>query len=766
MNVEPGKLAKLAFMSLLAIGTSNADPSVEISTIREAAGSNAASILTEVEAFRSDLGTNNGFVESVFAGGRREISWEEVPADFNYPEALPLDFFNDTEPCGLVFSTVCSAIETDEDLLPSGGLISSIIDLVTLTLDHLLNFNALSGTRLCAAQDSNVMEFKFFVPGSDVPAVVPAFGAVFSDVELGDITLIELFDIEGNLILSRNILETDGNAGLSFCGITLNFPVIHTVRITLGNTTIGIDEDGPDIDVVTIDDVIFGEPVPVLQSLAHTRYRAPGAADIFYHNMRNAVVNGEGECLFDTILYGPGTRGGGRWGVFSTADTGETGLLVQSGSDGTPFGLPVGTKPARMFSPVYNNDDFGLFQMIIRGGGVRPIHNRVLMVDDGDGTPRPVLRKGFPVEELENASLRAFRDVVQSFDSDALCLSYLLLRQGFGPTVPVVPQNDSGILALDHDGDVIGSAAREGAAAFGPNDGFQFGHFRPCLALGDNDRVQFMNHMRPGGGGRGVPAVFSMDTDGSDGERVVAQGDTPPGITGLQFRNFLAVTASGDEPLYRATLQGAGLRPFNNEGIWKGDDALWLREGDPIYENGLFVRRIIRFWPVRDDQMVAQVIFGGPGVTPRNRFGLILRKANGEFLTLLRTGETAPGSGENPGFVGRILRVDVDPINGNYVALGHIYGLGHRFNKMLWVGNTRELDEEDKTPQLAYFKGDTYTSENAPLAEIRSMILRPPVDRTGACGRGLGQAIGANGRFVATFLTNQRKRELLALKPQ
>ena len=58
------------------------------------------------------------------------------------------------------------------------------------------------------------------MPGTDTPAVVSGFGAVFTDVDLDGSTKIEYFGVDGELLLERNVLATAGAGSLSFTGVT------------------------------------------------------------------------------------------------------------------------------------------------------------------------------------------------------------------------------------------------------------------------------------------------------------------------------------------------------------------------------------------------------------------------------------------------------------------------------------------------------------------------------------------------------------------
>ncbi len=101
----------------------------------------------------------------------------------------------------------------------------------------------------------------FNLPGfANQTAATNAFGAVFLDVDLEDRTAIEFFGLDG-ASLGRFFAPTADN-GLSFVGVRFDSAVIAGAKIVTGKRALGPD-DGGDIDVVAIDDFIFGEPIAV-----------------------------------------------------------------------------------------------------------------------------------------------------------------------------------------------------------------------------------------------------------------------------------------------------------------------------------------------------------------------------------------------------------------------------------------------------------------------------------------------------------------------
>ena len=123
-------------------------------------------------------------------------------------------------------------------------------------------FSAFSPQKLFTALNSTITENLFFYHGtpgvnSTQSATVKGFGAVFTDVNLANSTKIEYFDVAGNLLFSRNVLPGPNNrGGLSFLGVGFDTASVFFVRITSGNRILR----RPNLDVVVMDDFIYGEP--------------------------------------------------------------------------------------------------------------------------------------------------------------------------------------------------------------------------------------------------------------------------------------------------------------------------------------------------------------------------------------------------------------------------------------------------------------------------------------------------------------------------
>jgi hypothetical protein len=221
--------------------------------------SGAGEIQSLVEEYRSLLGPDNGGAPESQDSGRREINWDAVPDEFAAPNSLPSDFFNAAEDPlarGAVLETPGDhvAVSADEDN-PGGAEVR----FGNVNASYADTFQTFSEERLFSPIGSNVVDLRFFVPGTDSAAVVRGFGAVYTDVDQAETAAFQFFDADDESLGSFAVPVSQD--GLSFLGIAFPEPVVARVRIVYGNTELGPD-DGGQYDVAVMDDFIYGEPQP------------------------------------------------------------------------------------------------------------------------------------------------------------------------------------------------------------------------------------------------------------------------------------------------------------------------------------------------------------------------------------------------------------------------------------------------------------------------------------------------------------------------
>jgi hypothetical protein len=220
-----------------------------------------ATLLTARDNFRADLGggTTAG-ANGSFAGARREINWDTVPAASAAPNGIAANFFNTTSPRGVVFSTPGTGLQVSAATTDGGG---QPVNFGNINAAYTSTFQPFSPQRLFTPLGSNVTDVNFFLPGSATPATVTGFGAMFSDVDMVSTTSIQYFNAAdaslGTFFVPAGAASSQT---LSFLGVSFNAgEQIGRVRITTGNAAPGVN-DGGGTDIVVMDDFIYSEPVP------------------------------------------------------------------------------------------------------------------------------------------------------------------------------------------------------------------------------------------------------------------------------------------------------------------------------------------------------------------------------------------------------------------------------------------------------------------------------------------------------------------------
>lgn len=213
-----------------------------------------------VEQFRAALGgPDNGGVPGTTLPGYREISWDAVPDEFAAPNFLPGDFFNGTVAPfarGAVLATPGEGVQVSADADNPAG---AAVRFGNVNASYVDQFTTFSAERLFSPIGSNIVDLTFRVPGTDEPALVTGFGAVYTDVNRGK-TSFRFYDSRDRLLGKFRVPRSVD--GLSFLGVVFAAPVVARVRIQYGTSPLG-PNDTRKKDVAVMDNFIYGEPVAV-----------------------------------------------------------------------------------------------------------------------------------------------------------------------------------------------------------------------------------------------------------------------------------------------------------------------------------------------------------------------------------------------------------------------------------------------------------------------------------------------------------------------
>jgi len=217
-------------------------------------------ITSTVEEYRALLGENNGGDPGTKGPtGYREINWDTIPDEFSAPNFYPSNFFNAPEAPrarGIVLNTPGEGLMVSANSENPNGIPPRFGNINPQYADI---FKTFSEEKLFSPLGSNLVVITFFVPGTNTPATVRGFGAVYTDVDT-DHTAFEYFDVNGN---SLGQFQTPiADSGLSFLGVVFEDAIVARVEVKYGTGALGPDDGAQagGVDVAVMDNFIFGEP--------------------------------------------------------------------------------------------------------------------------------------------------------------------------------------------------------------------------------------------------------------------------------------------------------------------------------------------------------------------------------------------------------------------------------------------------------------------------------------------------------------------------
>jgi hypothetical protein len=210
-----------------------------------------------IKRFRKLLGPDNGGAPGGDPKGHREINWDGVPDELASPNALPGDFFNAKvapRARGAVLATPGDRVAVSAD---SDNPSHAAVRFGDINPTYTNLFKAFSPERLFSPIGSNVVNLTFRVPGTNTPAVVTGFGAVYTDIDQKKNTAFQYFDKQGHLL--GKFAAPVSKDGFSFLGVVYARPRVARVRIQYGTGKLGPNESKK-YDVAVMDDFLYGEP--------------------------------------------------------------------------------------------------------------------------------------------------------------------------------------------------------------------------------------------------------------------------------------------------------------------------------------------------------------------------------------------------------------------------------------------------------------------------------------------------------------------------
>jgi hypothetical protein len=204
-----------------------------LATTTQGHGANGFILQATVAGFRNQLGD---------AQARQEISWDDVPEAAADPQILPADYYNTTQPRGLVF-TGPGDIRVSSD--GSGPTAEEFGDHNLLPTT---NYQPFSFLRLMSPVDKTIADVAFRVAGTTTPAPTSAFGAVFADPGTAGFLIPRA--VNGDPL--GIYVPPAHDDGLSFYGLRFPTPEIYSMSVA-GNWVSGVRS-------TVFDNFIYADP--------------------------------------------------------------------------------------------------------------------------------------------------------------------------------------------------------------------------------------------------------------------------------------------------------------------------------------------------------------------------------------------------------------------------------------------------------------------------------------------------------------------------
>ncbi|MCB1088342.1 MAG: hypothetical protein KDM63_14935 [Verrucomicrobiae bacterium] len=254
---------------------------------------------------------------------------------------------------------------------------------------------------------------------------------------------------------------------------------------------------------------------------------------------------------------------------------------------------------------------------------------------------------------------------------------------------------------------------------------------------------------------------------------ILTEGDSLPGAADT-IRLILGeagTQANGNKAVSRVSLAGPAVRSSKNEALVFENTKVIARKGDgvPGEKAGVVWSRFLGFWPIAEDRAVFLAKLRGPGITSRNDCAVYLWQEDESLIKLLREGDSVCAF-DCPK-VASILRVDVNPVGGDYVILASLVGGDRLRNQALFTGDAGRgnatTDQMLREPSLRLRKGTLYAdSAISGVSPLRSMTLAAVADSGGAAGKGRGQIINDAGEVAVCVTFDDRSKEIVTGIPR
>ncbi len=235
-------------------------------------GTGTADVASAIAAFKAAIGgADNGTAVGAQPTGYRQVTWDDVPDQHADPNQFPGNYYNTVSPRGLEISATFVPNATNFlRVSAQAGNATATPTLFGLGANFtafspqriLIGGNTTTGTTLAGLPVGSIIPqilMDFRVSGSGTHAAVSGFGAVFTDVNLANVSSLAFYDSNFRPLGTFYVPATTFHNTVTFLGVLFPTNTVAHVIINPGTPTTNNIDDATH-DLVAVDDCIYAEP--------------------------------------------------------------------------------------------------------------------------------------------------------------------------------------------------------------------------------------------------------------------------------------------------------------------------------------------------------------------------------------------------------------------------------------------------------------------------------------------------------------------------
>jgi hypothetical protein len=475
---------------------------------------------------------------------------------------------------------------------------------------------------------------------------------------------------------------------------------------------------------------------------------APGVSPSKFRTPSPPVISGNGPSAFISTLTGTGAGVGNvAKALWYRDDIGNQTFLARGST-----ALGGGVSIASVDKPVFNDDFTVICQGTLKGDGISTLNDAALFYSTG-GLPTVMLQENGIFTGFADTKVGSFLQVVQDYALTGNVAAAIKRKSG---SRVVTAANDTGIIRMDETGGHLGGFGEGDVSTVGLD--VRWGQMAPRVAIMNTGMIWNTALVA---GPATPPGTITTATNQAvcNNSGVIARSGDSVAVN-TNYRTFLGESYSNDnQATFRVTLTGDGVTTSTNEGIYRFGLGQAARKGDlvdPALLPNVKISRIVRYWSLKNGQVMLSVVLTGPGVSTATDQALLLANPYDRYYILLREGDRIASADRAK--VGVIQKVDVDPVRSSYIVLATLVSAADN-NLALFTGGLIRPPATVLHPRLTRAtlfmrKGLEYrnTFDADIVHKISSMSINAGVDAQGTGCKGLATSVSNSG-FISLGLS-------------